>query len=434
MSLPSNYTKLDYIESHGTEYFDTGFKANQDTRVVIDFDATGVAGTTWLFGGRSAISNLSFSVVYLGTWRSDYDSVDGIMSSVNPTGRFTLDKDKNITKFNGVVGVTDTYKAFQCVYNLYLLANNTAGTANAPIKCKLYSCKIYNNGTLIRDFIPAMNASGTIGLWDDVNSTFYTNAGTGTLTTGKKHKTLIGGTGYEVKGGRVLIGGTGYSIKKGRTLIGGTGYDISFGTSVGELDVGTSVYMDVDGASTEFLVVHQGNPNPTVYDATCNGTWVLAKNIYALVAYNSGVHGGYYEDSIIDSYAENTFLNKLDDGIQGLIKQVNITTYYYNERESISRKIFIPSRYELTIYDDFDNVTLDYFKSDTTAARVAYYNGVVNRWWLREKIFSNKAYFVETNGAIVKSTNSQNQDGFRPMFLLPSEEAKIDDDFNIIAS
>lgn len=44
-------------------------------------------------------------------------------------------------------------------------------------------------------------------------------------------RTLINGTGYNVKGGRTLINGTGYAIKKGRTLIGGTGYDIIFGRS-----------------------------------------------------------------------------------------------------------------------------------------------------------------------------------------------------------
>lgn len=42
------------------------------------------------------------------------------------------------------------------------------------------------------------------------------------------HKTLVGGTAYEVKGGRCLVDGTSYSIQKGRTLVGGTGYDVSF--------------------------------------------------------------------------------------------------------------------------------------------------------------------------------------------------------------
>ena len=49
---------------------------------------------------------------------------------------------------------------------------------------KLYSCKIYNNGTLVRDFVPVKNSSGTIGLYDLVNSAFYTNAGSGTFTAG----------------------------------------------------------------------------------------------------------------------------------------------------------------------------------------------------------------------------------------------------------
>ena len=42
------------------------------------------------------------------------------------------------------------------------------------------------------------------------------------------HRTLIGGTAYEITGGRTLVDGTGYSIPGGRTLIGGTGYDVSF--------------------------------------------------------------------------------------------------------------------------------------------------------------------------------------------------------------
>ena len=42
------------------------------------------------------------------------------------------------------------------------------------------------------------------------------------------HKTLIGGTAYDISGGKTLIGGTAYDIKGGKTLIGGTGYDISF--------------------------------------------------------------------------------------------------------------------------------------------------------------------------------------------------------------
>ena len=42
------------------------------------------------------------------------------------------------------------------------------------------------------------------------------------------HKTLVGGTAYEISGGKTLVGGTAYSIAGGKTLVGGTAYDISF--------------------------------------------------------------------------------------------------------------------------------------------------------------------------------------------------------------
>ena len=42
------------------------------------------------------------------------------------------------------------------------------------------------------------------------------------------HKSLIGGTSYNISGGKSLISGTSYNISKGRTLIDGTGYDIQF--------------------------------------------------------------------------------------------------------------------------------------------------------------------------------------------------------------
>lgn len=52
------------------------------------------------------------------------------------------------------------------------------------------------------------------------------------------HKTLIGGTAYEIGGGKTLINGTGYSIDKGKTLVGGTGYEVAFASFVPILDLG----------------------------------------------------------------------------------------------------------------------------------------------------------------------------------------------------
>ena len=43
------------------------------------------------------------------------------------------------------------------------------------------------------------------------------------------HRTLIGGTAYNISGGKSMVSGTVYNISGGRTMVGGTGYNISFG-------------------------------------------------------------------------------------------------------------------------------------------------------------------------------------------------------------
>lgn len=55
------------------------------------------------------------------------------------------------------------------------------------------------------------------------------------------HKTLLGGTSYDISGGKTLVNGTSYSIAGGKTLIGGAAYDISFGVDLAELFSGMTV-------------------------------------------------------------------------------------------------------------------------------------------------------------------------------------------------
>ena len=57
----------------------------------------------------------------------------------------------------------------------YLFDRNVKGfTANAEAgKCKVYYAKFWENGELIRDFIPRLDPSGKLGLFDLVNEQFY---------------------------------------------------------------------------------------------------------------------------------------------------------------------------------------------------------------------------------------------------------------------
>lgn len=65
-------------------------------------------------------------------------------------------------------------------------ANNVWWTNNNPLSGYLYSYKLYKNNILVRDFVPCINPSNIVGLFDLVSGTFYDNAGTGTFIAGEK--------------------------------------------------------------------------------------------------------------------------------------------------------------------------------------------------------------------------------------------------------
>ena len=188
MSLPSGYRQLEYIQSTGTQYIDTGFKPNNNTRVLCDIDIeTSNATTAAIFGGRDSTGSSSKSFVLwkisATAFRSDFGSAT-VQVAVTPTGRHVIDKNKAVCTVDDT-SATNTSATFQASYNLTLFAVNGAGTIDSRrVIAKLYSCKVYDNGTLIRDFIPCLKSDGSVGLWDDANSLFYGNAGTGAFIGG----------------------------------------------------------------------------------------------------------------------------------------------------------------------------------------------------------------------------------------------------------
>lgn len=191
MSLPKGFKRLEYIQSSGTQYVDTGFIPNQNTRVVMDAQFTSTpAALTALFGARGSASSQHF--VYYNNNQSKFSLRFGggteNFVSVTATDRNMFDLNKN-TLSVGSKSITATSATFSAARDMYLFAihdavENAAGEARYLAAFKLYSCQIYDNGTLVRDFIPCQNASGAVGLWDAENEVFYGNAGTGTFTAG----------------------------------------------------------------------------------------------------------------------------------------------------------------------------------------------------------------------------------------------------------
>lgn len=261
MSLPSGYTQLEYIKSSGTQYIDTGFKPNQDTKIVIGMAFFGSAGENVL-GSRNSSSDATnrFGIITFGS-----SSKIGSFFGSTATQSISLDSSiHNYTLSKAGLSVDGASyggaytSSFSCTYPITLFAWNNGSNGIVKNSSKIVDCKIFSGEVLVRNFIPCKNSSGVIGLYDVIENQFYQNAGTGSFVAGAEvkgsHKTLIDGTGYDVNAGKCLVGGTAYTLKKGRTLIGGTAYEIRFGPSEYTITLtgsgGTIIYNGVEQNGT----------------------------------------------------------------------------------------------------------------------------------------------------------------------------------------
>lgn len=232
MSLPSGYTQLAYIKSSGEQYIDTGVAAAKDLKVeaIMDVDES----SSWIMILGDYTSSKYFSWWANGNLAHAYfGSKDGTLTF--SAGKHTYIADGPNNKWE-IDGTSITLEPASSDFSgtggtLYLFSVHNGGSYTSA-SAKLYSCKIYKNGTLIRDFVPCRNASGTLGLYDLTNNRFYANAGSGDFEGPYygplKNSCLIDGATYQIKNGKVLIGGTKYQIMRGRTLVNGTAYEVKF--------------------------------------------------------------------------------------------------------------------------------------------------------------------------------------------------------------
>jgi hypothetical protein len=214
---------------------------------------------------------------------------------------------------------------------------------------------------------------------------------------------------------------------------------------LGTKAVGSIVKLKVNGAAKEFIVVHQGKPG-SMYDESCNGTWLLMKDIYESRQWHS-TNTNYLEYSTIHSYLNSTFLNLFESNIRDAIKQVKIP-YRKNGggggadqsgANGLPAKIFLLSGYEVgwTTSDNqnfpVDGAKLSYFEAGTgTSAnnkRVANLDGSVFSWWLRSPYASGNVWRVSPNG-LYDSSNASYSNGIRPALILP-QDMEVDSSGNV---
>lgn len=247
---------------------------------------------------------------------------------------------------------------------------------------------------------------------------------------------LTGGSRKKVESLRTIAGGAARTADKAYALIGGMArLWYQRGTPLGNYDVGKTVKIAVGGKDYDWIVVQQGNPNTGTYDASCDGTWLLMKDIYTEAEWDDSNNN--YKNSNVHTYLNGTFYNLIDSQIRAVIKQVKIP--YTNSgiqsgANGLSTKVFLLSGAEVGFYGaswmNTEGVKLSYF--DSASKRVAYNGSSAASWWLRSPyaLTSNYVWYVYTDGSgNFRSSNSSY--GVRPALILP-KDALVDDTGHIV--
>lgn len=221
----------------------------------------------------------------------------------------------------------------------------------------------------------------------------------------------------------------------------------ALGRPASDYAIGDSVFLTLNGTPTEFLVVHQGNPDSDMYDASCDGTWLLLKDCYVQQLWDNSTINDY-KTSHVHDYLNDDFLALFDDQTKAVIRQVKIPYVRNVETESVSKggnglsaKIFLLSVHEVGVTTTISSYTplrdgsrLAYFSdaSTATAKRVANYNGRAVSWWLRSPYNGNT---IQSLGISNAGTGAAyyvvDSHGIRPTLIIP-QDTVFDPDTNTI--
>ena len=193
-------TEYNYIAAEKGAYIDTGIKPTDKTRVVMDVYVNG--GREYWFGAwdtdwnRDVFAlgndkNGEYSEIYAGYGNQGGGLGDGSLVS---NGYHTVELDEGAVKIDGTAVKQYNTEDFSLDNPLYLFAQNRAGSATAyadqsTIHC--YGCEIYEDGTLVRKFVPFGNNEGVAGFMDVVNGVFYGNSGNAQMTALNDTHTII---------------------------------------------------------------------------------------------------------------------------------------------------------------------------------------------------------------------------------------------------
>lgn len=195
-----DYLEVEYIRSYGRQYIDTEYYPKPNSSYDVDvalYDYNSFQNNLFVFGASSTYSGIKLSTglyTYQANWKDQfaYSFNDGPRSEIRTNYQISTGMKRNF-KLNVTPNTFQIFEDGNEVYTntqetaptnvsnhtLYIFANNNAGTVSSISSLALYRFKIFENGTIVRDFIPCYNKSNAkIGLCDLVTKKFYGNKGT----------------------------------------------------------------------------------------------------------------------------------------------------------------------------------------------------------------------------------------------------------------
>lgn len=191
--LPAGFQRTEYLQSTGTQYIDTGYKpVPATTKFEFMFQCDDVTDNTFMFGARPDTSAASqyTCTTYKATSRirQDWAGLSDFFTGITTTDKYLY------TAYNNTITLNDTTvtgtiarSTTRSDYNFLLFTVNTGGTVDSRMYVgKVYYAKLWDNGVLVRDFIPCIDPLGVACMYDLVGKKPYYNQGTGTFTAGRK--------------------------------------------------------------------------------------------------------------------------------------------------------------------------------------------------------------------------------------------------------
>ena len=322
--MRDGFIQADFLELTGNEYINTWFNAGGKTRIVLDCMQLDTSKTFCFYcGARTAVSATDAKANTLFFVNNAYRQ-DFYGTSKSTSGCYTANKRIVIDNNMGTVKIGSDYTLSMTASSTtssgslilgasYQYSNSSITNLDNYAKIRIYSCQIYDNGTLVRDFIPCSEeSSGHIGLYDTVNDIFYRPFGTGNpiLAINKPitGSVIIDNTLKDIVDGYVNVDGSYKKIKEAYTFEKEAYKIVDYiqSNSIQKIDTGVKPSDDLV-TTIDFQCLSDGVTENGIFGSS----WSISG--YFLAAYKAGGglrwhYGGVNKDVTIDATSRNVVI------------------------------------------------------------------------------------------------------------------------------